>query len=246
MELQLGELSPPDHQPAAEPTERPVETYARVFSELKPRTAVPEISIEFCPWANANSTIRLHDGRLKVRITDALEGAPREIHLALARILLSKLYRKPVPAEDNLLYRRFLNRKEMRRSLHLMRQIRGRKFISGPEGSVYHLAEMFEDLNVRFFDGLMARPDLGWSRQASRLTLGHYDPSHHAIIMSRILDRPEVPRLVVEYVLHHEMLHLKHPVDHRGARRCVHTREFKAEEKLFPGLKEAKALIRKL
>ena len=29
----------------------------------------------------------------------------------------------------------------------------------------------------------------------------------------------------------HEMLHLRHPVQHRGARRCVHTPEFKQAEK---------------
>jgi hypothetical protein len=35
-------------------------------------------------------------------------------------------------------------------------------------------------------------------------------------------------------------------VDHRGARRCVHTPEFKAHEKLFPQFKEARALLKKL
>jgi predicted metal-dependent hydrolase len=92
----------------------------------------------------------------------------------------------------------------------------------------------------------MARPDVGWSRQASRTMLGHYDPSHNAIVISRILDRPGTPRLAVEYVMYHEMLHLKHPAEHRGARRCVHTRAFKTEEKLFEKFREAQALLRKL
>jgi hypothetical protein len=42
------------------------------------------------------------------------------------------------------------------------------------------------------------------------------------------------------------MLHLKHPVDHRGARRRVHTRPFRDEEKLFEGLDEAKEILKKL
>ena len=41
--------------------------------------------------------------------------------------------------------------------------------------------------------------------------LGHYDPSHNAIVISRILDAAAVPRLVVEYVMFHEMLHLRIP-----------------------------------
>jgi len=39
--------------------------------------------------------------------------------------------------------------------------------------------------------------------------------------------------------VYHEMLHLKHPVRLRGSRRCVHSAEFQAEEKLFPQLGRA-------
>jgi hypothetical protein len=44
----------------------------------------------------------------------------------------------------------------------------------------------------------------------------------------------------------HEMLHLRFPVDHKGARRCVHTPEFKQAEKQFPLFKEAKELLKRL
>ena len=50
-----------------------------------------------------------------------------------------------------------------------------------------------------------------------------------------------MPRFAVEYLLYHEMLHLKHPVKLRGSRRCVHSAEFQAEEDLFPQLEAAKA-----
>jgi hypothetical protein len=143
-------------------------------------------------------------------------------------------------------YRLYLNRKDMRRQAQLVRQIRGRKFISGPQGERYNLDEVFERLNREHFDGLMGRPQLGWSRGASRSMLGHFDPSHNAIIISRILDRPAAPPLALDYVMFHEMLHLQHPVDHNGARRRVHTREFREAEKKFPRLKEAKDLLKRL
>ena len=92
----------------------------------------------------------------------------------------------------------------------------------------------------------MARPLLGWSRKPSRVMLGHYDPSHNAIILSKILDRAATPRLAVEYVLFHEMLHLRFPVEHRGARRCVHTRDFKSAEKQFASLRQAKEALKRL
>lgn len=226
--------------------ETPQQIYERVFRDLKPRTAPPPVEVRFCQFANANSFIRLRDGRLEVRIADVLEGAPSPIQEALAYILLCKLYRKPVAPIYAHRYRRFLNRADMRRQLHVIRQVRGRKFVGSPQGESYDLEAIFEELNQRFFHGLMGRPRLGWSRRPSRTMLGHFDPSHNAIIMSRILDQPSVPRLAVEYVLFHEMLHLRYPVDHRGSRRCVHTAEFKAAEKQFPQLKEAKLMLRRL
>jgi predicted metal-dependent hydrolase len=70
----------------------------------------------------------------------------------------------------------------------------------------------------------------------AKRSLGHYDAAHNTIVVSRVFDRPSSPRYAIEYLLYHEMLHLKHPVKMRGLRRCVHSREFKAEEKLFPQL----------
>src|SRR5271169_3988096 len=224
--------------------ETPEELFARVFSELKPRTPAPGLRIEFCKFANANSFVRWDEAGLHIRITDVLEGAPAPILEALAYILLSKLVRRPVPRTYAERYRRYLNRKEMRRSLQLVKQARGRKFVSGPRGTCYALEAMFEELNLRYFQGLAGCPLRGWSRRPPRVMLGHYDPSHNAIILSRFLDRHSVPRLAVEYVLFHEMLHLRFPVEHRGARRCVHTREFKEAERQFPLLKEAKQALK--
>jgi hypothetical protein len=220
--------------------------FARVFQQMRPRTPLPSIRVEFRRYANANAQIRLENGLLLVRMADSLAAAPDTVLEALAEILLSKLFRRPVPAPSNDRYRRYLNRRDVRRNLDLVKQLRGRKRVEHPQGRCYNLEEMFEDLNFRYFYGLMARPLLGWSPHASRTMLGHYDPPHNTIVLSRILDRPVTPRLAVEYVLFHEMLHLRHPAEHNGARRCVHTKAFKQAEKQFENLREAKALLRKL
>ena len=202
--------------------------------------------VRYCRFANVNSFIRLTEGRLEVRIADVLEGAPSPIQEALAFILIGKLFRKPIPESYGHRYRLWLNRSDVRRQVSLLRRVRGRKLLAAPQGQFYDLEPMFEELNQRFFGGLMARPALGWSLRPSRTLLGHYDPAHHAIVLSKILDRDSVPRLAVEYVLYHEMLHLRHPTVHKGVRRCVHTPEFKAAEKLFPGLVEARAALKRL
>jgi hypothetical protein len=237
----VSQESPPE---AASLT--PQEIYARVFRQMRPRTPIPLISVRFCRYANASAKVKLEEGVLAVRIADTLAGAPDGVMEALAEILLSKLFRRPVPAHCNERYRRYLNRRDVRRSLDLVRQIRGRKQVEDAQGECYNLDKIFEELNFQYFHGLMARPILGWSPNASRTLLGHYDPSHNAIVLSRILDRPKAPRVAVEYVLFHEMLHLRYPAEHRGARRCVHTKEFKKAEKQFEKLSEAREALRRL
>ncbi len=224
----------------------PEAIYARLFQEMKPRTPLPEIRVQFRRYANANAQIRLQSGLLLVRMADTLAAAPEDVHEALAEILLSKLFRRPIAASTNERYRRYLNRGDVRKDLDRVRGMRGRKLVEDPKGRHYDLSQIFDELNFQYFFGLMARPTLGWSRAASRTLLGHYDSSHNTIVLSRILDRPEVPKLAVEYVMYHEMLHVRHPVEHKGARRCVHTRAFKEEEKRFTQFREAKLLLRRL
>jgi hypothetical protein len=226
--------------------ETPAEIYARVFRALKPRTPLPEIRVEFRRFANANSMVKLENRTLEVKITDLLEGAPAPVTEALAYILLSKLFRRQIPRIYSHRYRLYMNRRDVRRSLHLVRQIRGRKMLAGPKGSAYDLEAIFEELNQRHFHGLLARPALGWSQRPARSVLGHYDPSHNAIIISRLLDSSEVPQLAAEYVLFHEMLHLRFPVEHHGARRSVHTPAFRDAERSYPGLVEAKQVLKQL
>jgi len=242
MLLSAGHIGHPD--PGSRDRLRDV--YARVFRRLRPRTPLPEVRVEFRAYANANAQVRLQDGVLLVRLADSLGGAPPDVMEALAEILLSKLFRRPTPRASNDRYRRYLNRREMRHSLDLIRQVRGRKRVEPPQGVYHNLEDIFEELNLRYFFGLMARPALGWSQQASRTMLGHYDPSHNTIVLSRILDRPTVPKLAVEYIMFHEMLHLRHPAEHKGTRRRVHTKAFKEAERQFAQLEQATTLLKKL
>lgn len=202
--------------------------------------------LEFYPFANVNNTIRMRNGELHVRLSDLLEGAPETVLDSIAHILLAKIYRKRVEPKHMARYRRYVAGHDISAKAHLVRQIRGRKRIHSPHGDVFHLEEIFEDLNRRFFHGLLARPRMTWSQVRSRRSLAHYDPAHNAIVVSRVFDHPEVPRYAMEYIVYHEMLHLKHPVKLRGGRRCVHGKEFQADEKLFPQVEQAKAFLKTL
>jgi hypothetical protein len=222
----------------------------RLFEEeyraIRPRAPIPPIHIRFYRFTSLNTTIRLREGQLKIHLSDLLEGAPESVLRAIAHILLAKLYRKPLDPSHNTRYRRFASSESVLRQTERIRQMRGRKKISTSKGDYYDLDEVFEALNTRFFHGLMGRPLLTWSEHRARRLLGHYDSAHNTIMVSRVFDRKNTPRYAIEYLMYHEMLHLKHPVKVRGGRRCVHPREFQAEEKLFPELEQAKAYLKQL
>jgi hypothetical protein len=223
-----------------------VQLFQRCYRELRPRAPIPEIHVQFYPFANINNTIRLREEKVFARLSDLLEGAPQPVLHAIAHILLAKLYRKPIQRAQETRYRRYISSHDLMHKAQLVRQMRGRKQVESPKGRVYDLEEVFESLNTRFFYGLMARPLLTWSREHARNLLGHYDPAHNTIVISRAFDHPHVPRYAMEYIMYHEMLHLKHPVKLRGSRRCVHSRAFNDEEKLFPELEQAKAFLKVL
>lgn len=220
--------------------------FEHVYRELRPRAPLPEFEVRFFPFSNLNNTIRLRQGRLLVRLSDLLEGAPEPVLHAILHILLAKLYRKQIDEAHAARYRKFAGTQAISAKMHLIRQMRGRKRVAGADGRHYHLEEIFDELNLRFFHGLMGRPQMTWSNNHSRHSLGHYDPAHNTIVVSRIFDQPNVPCYAIEYLVYHEMLHLRHPVKMRGSRRCVHSRAFQEEERLFPQLQEAKQFLKHL
>ncbi|HEX4004580.1 MAG TPA: M48 family peptidase [Acidobacteriaceae bacterium] len=207
---------------------------------------MPPIDVRFRRFTSLNTTIRLREGEIRASLSDLLEGAPEKVLRAIAHILLAKLYRQPIDAQQARAYRRFTTSEAVVRQSERIRQTRGRKRIVSAQGDRYDLDEVFESLNRRFFHGLMGRPVLTWSEYTAKRLLGHYDAAHNTIMVSRVFDRRGTPRYAIEYLMYHEMLHLKHPVKHRNGRRCVHSRAFQDEERLFPELALAKAFLKQL
>lgn len=218
--------------------------FASVFRELKPRTTLEQVVVEFRRSAAGRSTIRFQGAALLVRLCDVFRSAPAEVWVAVAHVLIAKLFRLPVLPRHESRYRGFVNRKDVVAVLERTRRERGRKRVNPPAGKRYDLVQIFEKLNVVYFHGLMARPDLGWSQQAARWLLGHYDAAHHMIVLNCILDSEVVPEHVVEYVMYHEMLHLLYPVERRRGRRCIHSKEFREREREFREAGQAEKWLR--
>lgn len=238
-------LEPPPWEELASIEWDPASIFEHAYRRLRPSAPLPRIEVTYRAFAGMNHRVRLADGCLDVRLSDLLAGAPPAVLEALAAILLSKLYRRVAPAASRTRYRRWVNSTTIRQRILTVRRTRGRKD-AGPAQGRRNLEELFDKLNGEYFEGLLRRPRLGWSRRLTRTHLGHYDPAHDTIVLSRLLDQPGLPACLPEFILYHEMLHLRFPVEVCDGRRRVHSREFLREEKRFAEYREARAALRSL
>jgi hypothetical protein len=206
----------------------------------------PQVEARFYPYAGLSSTIRMRQGRVYARVSDILTSSPPEVLYALASILIAKLYRIKAPKEHERTYREYTSRQSIHSATEAARRERGYKITSSPRGKVYDLDEMFAELNERYFLGSLERPLLSWSQRKARRVLGHHDHIHGTIIISRALDGSEIPRFVVEYVLYHEMLHVKHPPRLVQGRTIYHSRQFRSDERRFEQFEEALKWLEKI
>jgi predicted metal-dependent hydrolase len=111
-------------------------------------------------------------------------------------------------------------------------------------GTWHDVGAIRDKLNVRWFDGEV-EPGITWGRWSSlrgrrrTIRLGSYDARENLIRIHPALDQSWVPRLFVEAVVHHEMLHAQMPAQESGGRRCLHGPEFRRRERELPAYKAA-------
>lgn len=220
--------------------------FAEAFRHITRRTDMPEIHIAFYPFAGLNHTIRYRRQSIYVRLSDIIRDAPSQVHRALAFILVGKLFNKRIGPEFQNLYRQYTYHPDVQRASDLAKQQRGRKFVSGSVGRQFNLEQIFSRLNRRYFNGELPAVTLTWSARKSKRILGHHDYVHDTIVISRLLDSPEVPEVLVEFVLYHEMLHMKHSPKVVNGRRIYHSAAFRADERRFEQFDAAQVALDKL
>jgi Predicted metal-dependent hydrolase len=217
--------------------------YEEAFRSLNGKTQPSEIDVSFYPYVGINHTIRLRNGKAFVRIAEIFRDAPLDVQNALAWILVAKLFRKKVPPRALEIYNEFARSEEIQHRTYENRKKRGRKIITSAKGEFYDLDEIFDRLNRVYFRNSMEKPVLTWSARKTFQRLGHHDSTHETIVISRSLDDRKVPPFVVDFVVYHEMLHIKHPTVHRNGRRYNHTPAFRRDEEKFEHFDEAEEWI---
>ncbi len=212
----------------------------RYFDKIRP---LPKIEVSFYNYVGINHTIRIRNGKIFVRICELCQDMPMNEQRGLAYILVSKLLRKKVPIQLAKIYQSYIKSPEMRQKNTESRREKGYKIISTAKGKYFDLELMFAELNEFYFENEIPQQTLTWSVKKTYRILGHHDPTHNTIVISQSLDEKNVPNFVVQYVLFHEMLHVKHPTKIINGRRYMHTPIFRQEEREFDFFTEAEKWI---
>jgi hypothetical protein len=113
-------------------------------------------------------------------------------------------------------------------------------------GVYQDLESAFKRVNEKYFEGNMPRPRLTWNRAFTGRKFGHYDFIRDTIMISCSLDQSVIPQFVLDFVVYHELLHKKLGLDWRNGRAAAHTREFRAQERLFERYAEADAALKQI
>ncbi|MDW8239518.1 MAG: M48 family peptidase [Acidobacteriota bacterium] len=220
--------------------------FAEAFQHIGHRRTPPHIEIGFYPFASLNSYIQVKDGKATVKLSDLLDNAPRSVHRALADILVAKLFNKPPNPQSELVYQTYTTSPPIRRAIERIHRQRGHKQFVGPRGRVRDLEKTFHKLNKQYFGGSLKMPRLTWSARRSVRILGYLDRIHRTLVISRLLDDARIPEFFYEYIMFHEMLHLKHAPRYKGNRCYNHTPEFQQDERRFRYYEQAQQWVERI
>ena len=198
---------------------------------------IQEVEVSITNFSGLYKYKKNRQGNIELQLSEGFIQADKKILQAIIRMIL--LGKKP---RDTELIRNFGLTEEYSNvilELDLIADLDAET----PQGNYYDLEQLFHRINQEYFAGKMAKPRLTWNKTLTHRKLGHYEPSRDRVVMSRTLDSSQVPQIVVELVLYHELLHKHHGMKWVNGRCMVHTPEFRRSEKEFKYYQEAQQWI---
>jgi hypothetical protein len=162
----------------------------------------------------------------------------------LIRSVMESVLIKKTPETQNLI-RRFAN-SEAYREIILELDLIAQVFSENAQGEYHDLDELFRAVSQEYLESSFIKPRLCWNSILTTRKLGHYESARDRVVLSPSLDRKNIPRFVVEFVLYHELLHKHHGVEWLNGKRMVHTPAFRRSEKKFRFYDQAIAFLKQM
>jgi hypothetical protein len=198
------------------------------YSELYPGESMPELDIRYSgKFKGYNALVRYRPGAMVFSLSKKWRGVEREIQVGLVQSLILRA------------------RKDRRKSIKIdMYNIFLKKVGAtvGKDQMEPELLQSFVRVNEKYFGGMFEAPNLVFGTESYR-KLGSYDYGQDTITISLMLKGHDD---LIDYVMHHELLHKKHKFMVKGNRSYHHTQGFRSEEQQFERHKEIEGRITEL
>jgi hypothetical protein len=202
------------------------------------------IHARFYPYIGLTHTIRRSPKGWELRISDHCRRAPKPVLEAIILLLGAKIARQKPGKKSVEIYEAFRKDSSIQDSVKERRKSKGRKRIAVAEGKHHSLSVMCNEVNRQFFNDQAQISRIGWGMKRSWRRLGHYDPAHHSITISPVLDSAKVPDYVIRFIVYHEMLHDVFADIFSDRFRKHHPPEFTRAEHAHPDYANAKRFLK--
>lgn len=162
-----------------------------------------------------NANVKLRGSNLIFNLSREWGKVSEEIQIGLIQELLAKILKERKKTVNTELYNLFM------KNVHL----------AVPKTETDDiLEESFNRVNEAYFNGMLDKPNLKWGNN-SIAKLGSYEYGSDTITISAIFKNES--RELLDYVMHHEMLHKKYKFQNKAGRNLHHSSEFKKMESRF-------------
>jgi len=211
----------------------------RIFDAMGAHASDARLALAVTDNRYTMISVKREKGLFRLRLHHMFLDADHEVVSALGKYVARN------DRDASQMLSRFIdvNHRKIRRA----RRRRPTVFTIETRGEVFDLQEIYDQINAQYFDNKIdAR--ITWSqrsqtgakrRSRNSIKMGSYSVEDRLIRIHASLDRPFVPRMFVEWIVYHEMLHQKHDIPVVGGRRQFHTPEFMAEEAEFEHYEKA-------
>ena len=204
---------------------------------------VERVEAEFIRRKDFCYAWRIQNRQARIQISDYLQGAPEDVLVDFGEMVVVRGLKRKWTIPDS--FKSFVDSEEfivsrrptfIQRSRNLMRTDMGEH-------------SFIPDSVQRLLDsGLLLPSDIenswfSWTRRDNFRRLGFCSTLFRVVGISSILDSPDIPDDLLDYVVYHECLHLRQ--GYRPDRRS-HDAEFRAWEHAYPGWKGCEDRLRRL
>ena len=218
------------------------ETLSSVFQSVGKGYGYDSVSAEATEFKDFKIKWRRSCGWVEFEVSDYLKDAPPEVVKGLAEMIFSRISgtrmdEYPKEMHDWITSDEFVKSKQkifLSRSKNLTRSAVGEHIdLNESYKRLVNMGLVTHDKDVV----------ISWTKRPNVKSIGHASVLMKVITISSALDSDEIPPFVCDFVLYHELLHLKKGFDPFGER---HGTDFRAMESLFPKADEADQWLKRL